>query len=241
MTSTHVGMRCPDCAKQKTKVVRPRSMAGGEPRATYAIIAINVVAFIVQAFSAGSGEARSGAVYTNGVLFEPFVSDGEWWRLVTSAFLHEDPIHLLLNMVLLFILGQMLEQVFGVGRFVAVYVAALFAGSLGVVLLGSFDATIGASGAVYGLLGAAVVYMRDRGINPFQTWVGAILILGVLWTFGRPNVSVGGHLGGLAGGALAALVLLYGLQQRSRLIALGGPIGVAVVAALAAVALSQPS
>ena len=239
MTSTHVGMRCPDCAKQRTKVHRPASMSSGIGRATQVLVAANVIAYVVQVISAGSAETRSGRIYEEGVLFEPFVSDGDVWRLLTSGFMHEDPIHLVLNMLGVFFLGQMLEPALGTARFVAVYFASLFAGSLGVILLGDVDATIGASGAVYGLLGAALVVMRQSGVNPFQTWIGAILIINVLYTFSRPGISIGGHLGGLAGGALATLIVVYALQNRQKALALAGPIAVAVVSFALAVALAK--
>jgi membrane associated rhomboid family serine protease len=240
MTTTHVGMRCPECAKQKTQVRTARTMAAGSLRATQALIAVNVIVFFAQVLSAGSAETRAGQVYEKGVLFEPFVGDGDFWRLLTSGFMHEDPIHLLLNMVGLFFLGQLLEPALGTGRFVAVYFASLFAGSLGVIVLGDIEATIGASGAVYGLLGAAFVVMRQSGINPFQTWIGAILIINVLYTFSRPGISIGGHLGGLVGGALAALIVLYALQHRQRALSYAGPIAVAVVSFVLAIALAQP-
>jgi membrane associated rhomboid family serine protease len=241
MHPSHVGQRCPDCAKQKTKVQTPRSIANAAPQATYALIVVNVVAFFGQVLTAGQGfEVRAGRIYEEGVLVEPLVADGDLWRLASSGFLHEDPVHLLLNMVLLFFLGAMLEPMLGVGRFLAVYAASLFAGGLGVILEPQFSQTIGASGAVYGLLGAAFVVMRQSGVNPFQTWVGAILIINVLWTFARPGVSIGGHLGGLVGGALAALVVLYALEHRQRALALAGPLAVAVGSFVLAVALAQP-
>src|SRR5688500_13186751 len=99
MIPTSVGMRCPECAKQKTKVHTARSLSASEPRATYVIIAINVIAFLAQSLTAGGGlRARGGDIYVQGVLRGFEVNDGEWWRLITSGFLHADPLHLLLNM-----------------------------------------------------------------------------------------------------------------------------------------------
>src|SRR5688500_9615488 len=131
MTPTPVGMRCPECAKQRTKVRTARAITASEPRATYVLIAINVIAYLAQAVSAGSGRARAGEVYTEGALFGPLVEEGEWWRLLTSGFLHADPLHLIFNMVGVYFLGQLLEPALGTVRFVALYFASLFAGSFG--------------------------------------------------------------------------------------------------------------
>ena len=214
MTPTPVGMRCPDCAGQRTKVRTARSITG-EPNVTYALIAINVAAFLAQMLAAGSGRARSGSVYENGVLFGPWVDEGEWWRLVSSGFLHADPIHLLLNMVVLYFLGQLLEPALGPVKFVAVYFTSLLAGSLGVMLLEPASAAVGASGAVYGLMGATVVIMRDRGIPVMQTFIGPLIIINLLFTLAIPGISIGAHLGGLVGGGIAALLILQADRRRS--------------------------
>src|SRR3712207_2907292 len=195
MTPTPVGMRCPECAKQKTKVQAPRAVTGGDPQATQVLIAINVIVFLAQVLGGGGGyQADEGRVYEEGVLWGPFVADGEWWRLISAGFLHADPIHLLLNMIALWFLGQLLEPALGTLRYLALYFAALLAGSFGVMLVGNLDPTVGASGAVYGLMGAAVVLLYRRGINPFQTWLGGILIINLLFTFSIPNISKGGHI-----------------------------------------------
>ena len=234
MTPTPVGMRCPDCAGQKTKVMTARSMIV-EPRVTYALIAMNVAAYLVQMLVAGSGNARSGRVYAEGALWGPLVNDGEWWRLVSSGFLHADPIHLLLNMVVLYFLGTMLEPAFGHVKFAFLYGAALLAGSFGALLVSPAAETIGASGAVYGLMGAVVVHLRDRGIPLMQTFVGPLLIISVLWNFTRTDISVGGHFGGLIGGALAAALILWADRRRSTAIALAGCVAVAAISVAGAI------
>ena len=242
MTPTPVGMRCPECAKQKTKVQRPRSLVGAVPYATYAIIGINVVLFLGQVLTGqgGASRARSGEVYDNLVLFGPFVAtdgsggQGEFWRMLSAGFLHADPIHLILNMVLLYFLGQLIEPALGPVRFVAVYLASLLAGSFGALLLSPEAATVGASGAVYGLMGAAFVLMRQRGINPMDTFIGPLILINVLFTFAfaSAGISIGGHLGGLAGGFLAAFAITLGEQRRSQVIG----VALCVVIAVAAVA-----
>jgi membrane associated rhomboid family serine protease len=236
MIPTPVGMRCPECAKQKTQV-RTMSSMEADPSVTYAIIVVNVVAFIAQAMAAGSGRPRAGSVYDNGVLFGPFVNEGEWWRLITSGFLHADPIHLLLNMAVVFFVGQMLEPALGHLRFGALYFAALLAGSLGVMLLEPDSAAIGASGAAFGLMGAAAIVMVRRGIPLMSTYIGPLIIINVLFSF-RPGIAIGAHLGGLAGGALAALIISYADERRMRGVALAGCALLAVAAAVGAVVAS---
>ncbi len=197
MTATSVGMRCPDCAKQKTQVRTVRSL-GTEPTATYALIAICVLAHF------GSGTRA----WSDGTLVGFLVADGEYWRLLTSGFLHGGFVHLLLNMFALYFLGRELEPALGRERFLALYFTSLLAGSAGAVLLTDVDRqTVGASGAVFGLMGAAFILMRRRGIDPMQSGIGPLILFNLAFTFLVPGISIGGHLGGLLGGGIAALVL----------------------------------
>ena len=200
MTSTPVGMRCPDCAGQKTQVRTMRDMAV-EPTVAYVLIAINVLMYFGQ-------RAGSSSVYSDFVLYGPLVADGEWWRLLTAGFLHGGLFHLLLNMYALYFLGRMLEPALGHVRFGAIYFAALLAGSFGAVLLSPDTPVVGASTAIFGLFGAAIVMARNRGIDIMASGLGPILILNLVITF-LPglNISIGGHVGGLIGGVLAALAV----------------------------------
>lgn len=161
---------------------------------------------------------------------------GEPWLLITSAFLHANFMHIGFNGLLLWQLGHMLEPLLGRNRFLALYAAGLAGGGLGVVLLawlgavtGTFDGfmgqflggnpfqlTIGASGAVFGLMGAAMVGMRERGINPWRSDIGMLVLLNLGLTFFIPNISVGGHVGGLLGGWLAARFLFVPRDQAKR-------------------------
>jgi membrane associated rhomboid family serine protease len=236
MTPTPVGMRCPECARQRTQVRTPRALTASTPHVTYTIIALNVLAFFAQVASAGGGlRARSGPVYEQGALFGPLVDAGEWWRMVTGGFLHADPLHLLFNMVGVYFLGQLLEPALGAVRFTALYAASLLAGSFGALLLTPDAVTIGASGAVFGLLGAAFLMMRQRGMDPMRSFIGPILILNILITFASPGISIGGHLGGLAGGMLCAAVIAFGERQRSVALAVAGCAAIAVVSAVGGV------
>jgi membrane associated rhomboid family serine protease len=228
MTPTPVGMRCPDCAGQRTKVHTARSMVV-EPRVTYALIAVNVAVFFAQVLTEGGGRASDGAVYTEAALFGPLVNDGEWWRIVTAGFLHGNPIHLVLNMIVLWFLGQAIEPIFRHVKFAAIYLAALLAGSFGALLLSPEAVTVGASGAVYGLMGALVIVYRDRGIPITQSPIFGLLVINVLFTFFYPGISIGGHVGGFVGGAAAAWLVLGAERRRSTALALAGCAAVAAV------------
>jgi membrane associated rhomboid family serine protease len=241
MTATSVGMRCPECAKQRTKVRNMRSIE--EPILTYVLIGINVLiglgAFLGGA-NATSGGVGGSQLLEYGSVSRGAIADGEYWRLVTAGFLHAGFLHLAFNMFALYVLGTMLEPAVGRLRFGLIYGVALLAGSLGAVLQTGAP-TVGASGAIFGLMGAAVVVMRNRGINPMQSGLGLWIGLNLLITFTIPGISIGGHIGGLIGGALAA-ALLYDLPDRVRLPALAPAalcVAVAVAAVAGAIAVSQ--
>jgi membrane associated rhomboid family serine protease len=201
MTATPVGMRCPDCASQRTQVRTLRSMAV-DPTATYVLIAINVLVYI--------GAQSSSRGYSDLVLYGPFVADGDWWRLVTNGFMH-DPntiFHLLLNMYALFWLGRMIEPALGHARFLGIYFASLLCGSLGVLLMEPNTPAVGASGAIFGLFGAAIVMARNRQVNLMQSGLLPVLILNLIITFlPGTHIAYGAHLGGLIGGVIAAFVV----------------------------------
>lgn len=237
MTPTPVGMRCPECARQKTKVVRGTGGGSGfqQSPATYVLIAINVVAYLVE-IAAGSGGLNSGAggrVVLDFGLYGPFVAEGEWYRLITSGFLHASLIHIGFNMLLLFLLGRLLEPALGTPRFVAVYFASLLAGSFGALVVEPEALTVGASGAVFGLAGAVFVIARGRGMDAIASEIGFLIVFNLIFSFVAPRISIGGHVGGLVGGAICALVIVAG--ERGYL----GPgrraVELAVIAAVAAV------
>jgi membrane associated rhomboid family serine protease len=216
MTPTSVGMRCPECSREKTRVVR-RGYAPGEPIATYTLIGMNVLAFLA---TMASGASLTGSVGGNTVLEKaalngPKIADGEVWRIVTSGFMHYGLFHILFNMYALYILGQLLEPAVGRVRFVLIYFVALIAGSVGALVLDPNAYTAGASGAVFGLMSAAIVVMRNRGINALESGLGVWLFLNLAITFTVSGISIGGHIGGLIGGALAAWVLVE-LPERFR-------------------------
>jgi membrane associated rhomboid family serine protease len=211
MTPTPVGMRCPECSRERTPVRTMRSLQR-EPIVTYVLIAICVVAWVAE-LATGGGRGGGGTVLIHGALYGPAISDQhEYWRLITSAFLHANQLpfgilHIGFNMYLLWWLGRLLEPAIGRLRFGAIYSVALLCGSFGALLLTPDARTVGASGAVFGLMGAAVVILRARGIDPWQAGIGPLILLNLLLSFGVSNISIGGHIGGLIGGAAAAYLL----------------------------------
>jgi membrane associated rhomboid family serine protease len=215
MTPTSVGMRCPECARQRTKVHNMRTMSS-EPRVTVGIIIVCVVAFLASgSFTIGS--SGGSALTRNFALFGPAIDvNHEYWRLVTGGFLHANLLHIGFNMYLLWILGQMLEPTLGSARFAALYLTALLWGSFGALVVTPDAVTVGASGAVFGLMGAAAVELRSRGINPFQTDIGMLIIFNLGLSFVLSGISIGGHIGGLIGGALAGMALGYADRHRQR-------------------------
>jgi membrane associated rhomboid family serine protease len=229
MTSTSVGMRCPECAKQKTKVRTPATLTG-TPQLTYVLIAINVIAFLA-ASTGGGGLGTSGTVYQKGALYGPLVADGEWWRIISAGFLHSGLLHIAFNMYFLYFLGTLLEPSIGKLRFGIIYFVSLIGGSFGSLLLSPDAVTVGASGAVFGLMGAAILAMRARGIDPMQSGLGVTLLLNLGITFLIPGISIGGHVGGLIAGGLLGY-LMFDVAERRR-ISLNLVYGAAIVLAIA--------
>jgi membrane associated rhomboid family serine protease len=230
-------MRCPECARQRTQVKRLRDVAS-IPRVTYALIAINVIVFLTEQGQFTFGGNAYGSVVEEGWLDRFGVSvEHEYWRLVSSAFLHANILHIAFNMYLLYLLGMMLEPAIGSVRFAVIYFTALLAGAFG-ALFATATPTLGASGAVFGLMGAAAIELRARGISVMQSGIGGLIVLNLVLSFALANISVGDHIGGLIGGTLAALAIRT--ADSRRVPALGflacGAISVGSVAGAIAVA-----
>jgi membrane associated rhomboid family serine protease len=242
MTTTPVGMRCPECARQRTRV-RTMGATTDQPVVTYALIAICVVVFIGELAGGGgmgTGQIASSKLFEHGALSKPAVADGDYWRLLSSGFLHASFTHILFNMLSLYILGSLLEPVAGHARFALIYFVSLVCGSLGALLMNPDTLTVGASGAIFGLLTAAIFALRNRGVNPMESGLLVWLGLNLVFTFAVPHISVGGHIGGLIGGAIAG-ILLFELPSAARIPAaltnlLVVAVGAAAVVAAVAVA-----
>ncbi|MDQ3030034.1 MAG: rhomboid family intramembrane serine protease, partial [Actinomycetota bacterium] len=203
-----------ECAKAARPDVRTRARfwnARQPTLVTYALIAVNLAVFVwIAVANPDTLTGRAALTEDNPQLdfglASVFLENGEWYRLVTSGFLHFGIIHLAFNMLLLFQLGQLLEPAIGRVRFLLLYLGALMAGSAGALLLQPDSLHGGASGAVFGLMGAAFVALRNRGINPMTTGLGTTLLLNLFITFTIPGISIGGHIGGIVGGAIAGWV-----------------------------------
>lgn len=175
------------------------------------LIGLNVAVWIWMVVRSGDPSRAAGPVFVDGAMYGPAVADGEWWRLVTGAFLHSGVTHLGMNMLLLWFLAQEMEPAVGPWAFGLLYGVSLAGGSLGIMLVSPDAPTVGASGAVFGLMGALVVLQLRAHQNPWRSGIASLVLVNVVFTFVVPGISVGGHLGGLVAGAAAAAVLPFGV------------------------------
>ena len=218
LVQASVGSHCVDCARAARPDLKSRARLLNARQATlvtYVLMAINIAVFVAisvgdpDTLMSGNIKASPGSFGQDDIgLARFFLDQGEWYRLITSGFLHFGFIHLAFNMFLLYQLGQLLEPATGRVRFLLLYFAALMAGSAGAMLLQPDAFHGGASGAVFGLMGAAAVGMHRRGINIFSTGLGTTLLLNLVLTFSISGISIGGHLGGIIGGAIAGWFML---------------------------------
>jgi membrane associated rhomboid family serine protease len=207
-----VGIRCPEHsgqpqgAQRVTQGLRRASFEGTTAIVTKVLVAINVAVYLLELGAGGDVNGTGNEIFTKGVLFGPFVADGDYWRLFTAMFLHYGPFHLGMNMLALWWFGAAIEQALGRGRYLLLYLVSGLAGSAGALVFSPDSATVGASGAIFGILGAALVLERQR---TYVLGGGAfgIIALNLVITFALPGISIGGHLGGLAGGSLGVLAL----------------------------------
>lgn len=239
-----VGMQCVDCVTEGHRTTRttrtartvagaPASGAEGRPVVVITLIVVNLLVFALTAASAGSIAQNASSPWFDAASLVPLaVADGEWWRLVTSGFLHIGPLHIAFNMVALWIIGRDVELVLGRLRFVLVYGISLLGGSTAVMLLGTpLQATAGASGAVFGLMGALAVLLRRLRLSPGPAL--ATIAVNVVISFVIPGISVLGHLGGLAVGVGVTAAMVYGPGRSRPAVGLGIAGAVAAVLVLA--------
>jgi membrane associated rhomboid family serine protease len=234
MRSASVGFQCPGCVKEGAKTTRQtRTPYGGQrvgdPRlTTFVLIGINVAIWVLVM---ATGERTSTVVNKlallpsssayrlpdGSVTLVRGVDDGAWWQLVTSMFTHVEPLHIAFNMLALYFLGPMLETVLGRARFLAVYLVSGLVGSATVMVLSNpHSQTLGASGAIFGLMGALVVLALKVG-GQAQTvfvWIGLNMVL----TFTVSGISWQGHVGGLVGGLVLGAAMVYAPRSHRSLV-----------------------
>jgi membrane associated rhomboid family serine protease len=185
---------------------------------TWAIIAINVIVFLADAalsdFQSISLMGAGGPLVEAGAVARDLVADGEWWRIITSAFLHLGLLHLAFNMYALYLFGPILEQLYGRVEYLVIYLLCAVGGSVLTILAAPESAAAGASGAIFGLFGLAFVVSRRRHLllgpqaRGILSQAGGLLLINLVITFAVPRISWTGHLGGLAVGALIGLLLM---------------------------------
>ena len=231
MVSTPVGIRCPECTG-RTRMQRPGFLMAREPYVTYLLIAINVAMFpLTNTLHGGIGGTLT-RLGDHLALYGPAVANGQNYRLITAAFVHYGLLHLALNMYALYLIGGILERYVGSVRFLAIYVVSALAGSFGALLITPHAPTVGASGAIFGLMGALFILERQRGMALLGGSIGGLIVINLLFTFGIPGISIGGHVGGLIGGGLVAFALSgYGRGHLAY-----GRLGVLSVLGVAAIA-----
>lgn len=184
---------------------------------SYVLIAANVVVFIV---GMAMGDSLNGRGDVDGLIFEaatwgPAIEgQNEWWRVFTGGFLHHGLFHLAVNMYSLYILGLALERSLGRVPFVAVYFASLVSGSFGALIEAPDSLIAGASGAIFGLLGAYAALSLAQGVGLFQTPLGPILAINLVISFTVRGVSLGGHIGGLVGGFIVGAAAAQAIRRR---------------------------
>jgi membrane associated rhomboid family serine protease len=258
LVQANVGSHCVECAKAAKPDVKTRAKywsARQMTLVTFTFMGLNALVFLyvaaldpdsIMSRNVTKGQIELGLskdIIDRGIppvqLLDGSVysaDPGQWYRIVTSGFLHFGIIHLAFNMYLLYLLGQMLEPAIGRIRFALVYIAALLGGSAGAMLLEPDGLHGGASGAVFGLMTAAFVGYMLRGVNPLTTGIGTTLLLNVVITFSIPGISKGGHIGGAVAGALCGLVVLApGYKRYPEWMSYAVPVAVAVISVVGTV------
>ncbi|MEH3034152.1 MAG: rhomboid family intramembrane serine protease [Aeromicrobium erythreum] len=226
MRDASVGFQCPECVREGAKTVRqPRTVTGGRVSAnpgavTLTLIGINVAVFVLTDLVRlgvidAVGVMRADAV-PYGTTVYPGVMDGGYWRMLTAAFLHSGPTHLLFNMLALYLFGTFVEQALGTWRYVAAYLTTAIGSSVFVYWLASpVTSTVGASGAVFGLLGMALMLLL-KAREDVRGLLVLLAINGVLSLQG--NISWQGHLGGFVVGCILGAVLAWTPRERRTLV-----------------------
>jgi membrane associated rhomboid family serine protease len=240
MTAAPVGIRCPEHSGKPrgtakvTQTVRRSTGEGTGAIVTRVLVAVNVSVYLLQLGGGAGLNANSGWIFDHGALYGPLVANGDWWRLITAAFLHYGPIHLGLNMLALWWFGEVVERSLGRGRFLLLYLASGLAGSAGALLADPTAVTVGASGAVFGMLGALLI-LEWQATGSFTGQAMTLIALNLVFSFAVSGISWGGHIGGLIGGILGTLAL----ARFGRGHAVYGRLGLLGIASLVAIGVAS--
>jgi membrane associated rhomboid family serine protease len=248
MTMAPVGIRCPDHAgnaagrrrlRGPAPVIRAQRQLGSTfAPVTKALIAINVLVYLITAVQGQGLNSPGGSLFNKTALYGPLVEHGDWWRLITAAFLHANIVHIGFNMFALWVIGGPVEHYLGRSRFLGLYLVAGLAGSAGALLQSPTGVTVGASGAIFGILGALLI-LEWQATGKLGGQAMTLIVINLAFSFTFAGISWGGHVGGLIGGILATLAFARwgrGHAAYGRL-GFGGALGLVVIAA-ASVALA---
>jgi membrane associated rhomboid family serine protease len=231
-----VGSHCVDCVKAAAPTTRQRVGLFARQEnmlATKIIVGLTVAAFIVIGLRDKNFNG-TGHTADNLVLFGPLVHQGQWYRIFTVSLVHEGFIHIFFNMILLWIVGQLLEPGAGPMRFALIYVASVAAGSAAALIVTPHAVSAGASGGVFGVAAAATIVLQRQGVRFWDTGFGPLLVINLVFDYFTPNISIAAHIGGAIGGLLVAEAMLQSRKAgRPELGIVGG-----VIVTFAAVALS---
>jgi membrane associated rhomboid family serine protease len=213
MTPAAVGIRCPDHAGKPRSVagkrvsaprIVRRSSPGPEALVTKTLIGLNVAIYLITAAQGAGINAPGGTLFTKMLLYGPSVANGDWWRLITAAFLHASVIHIGFNMLALWWFGAPVEAYLGRARFIGLYLVSGLAGSAGALVLTPHAVTVGASGAIFGILGAMLI-LEWQATGRLGGNAMTLIVINLALSFAIANISIGGHIGGLIGGILSTL------------------------------------
>ena len=243
MTPAAVGLRCPDHAGnrrlartvQRRGIQRaPQRLRGTEALVTKALIAVNVAIYLITAVQGNGINAPGGTLFAKMFLFGPAVAQGDWWRLITAAFLHASVLHIGFNMLALWWIGAPVEQYLGRVRYLGLYLVSGLAGSAGALVLTPVAVTVGASGAIFGILGAMLI-LEWQTTGRLAGNAMTLIVINLALSFALAGISIGGHIGGLIGGILVTLA--YARWGRGH--AAYGRLGASGVAGLVLVAVAS--
>jgi membrane associated rhomboid family serine protease len=236
MTFAPVGIKCPDHAgvgaarrpsPQRTVRQAQHTVGGLAAPATVGLVGLNVLVYLVTVYQGVGVAEPGGKLFDEGALVGAKIyADGDWYRLATAMFLHASLLHLALNMLVLYWCGTVVERALGTWRFLLIYFVSGIAGSAGALLFSSpFAVTVGASGAIYGIFGALLI-LEYRATGSLAGPALGLIVVNLALSFVIPNISWGGHVGGLVGGTLATLALLHFQYARPRSL---GPVLVGLI------------